>query len=513
MADTRVLNTIFRKGASFGTGAFGGTLLQLVFGIWLIRLIDPEDLGFISTCLTIIGICLSVGHFGFMLGIPRMTAKGEKTTGKRYLGRIVGTSTGILLLSSTGIVLLLLFAANGLSRLWSRPELAGYLKMVVFILPAMLLKNNLLAVCRGIQITRIKIIFQDLLLNIIKIAVLFLLSFFSIDAFHILGLHLVSEWLVVLLLFGYFVKNDIGIKSIEFNAILGKKLLVFSFPLLGVELLTLITKWIPILTIGWFHDIREIGYYNAPFRIMMALELPLQAMAFIYLPAVTLLFESDRRPAVNDLYKSVTKWIVILSLPISCIFILDAPFVTTWLFGEKYALSAPLLRIIAIGYTIHNLLGLNGTTMIAAGDTKITFRATALGVVTGVLLCFLLIPAFKAMGAAIAISAATTITNVYISWYLYIRYRIHPFDAHYLKPAMVIVGISCFLLMSPCGYFFLSVPSKLMIYGTIAFLSFGSLFFTRSISSEDMALLKGIEKRMHGNTVFMDKLCQFSKAR
>jgi O-antigen/teichoic acid export membrane protein len=177
------------------------------------------------------------------------------------------------------------------------------------------------------------------------------------------------------------------------------------------------------------------------------------------------------------------------------------------LFGEKYLMSANVLRVLAVGYSIQTLFGPNGLTLVSTGRTKEVFVSTVLGALGTVVACILLVPEHGALGAAIGTSVALALSNLARSLFLFYRHGIHALSLEFIKPVSFTIAFGLFAygalsMLRPVGHPLPYVACLLLMFP----LSLSSPFFTKSITPEDMATLKSVETRIHRKTLFSDRI-------
>jgi O-antigen/teichoic acid export membrane protein len=91
-------------------------------------------------------------------------------------------------------------------------------------------------------------------------------------------------------------------------------------------------------------------------------------------------------------------------------FALAAP-VTNILFGARYADSASVLAVLAIGYYVQAALGFNGTTLMVFGAVRTLVILNVVAVVVNVGANLLAVPPLGALGAAIATASTLVVHN------------------------------------------------------------------------------------------------------
>ena len=106
-----------------------------------------------------------------------------------------------------------------------------------------------------------------------------------------------------------------------------------------------------------------------------------------------------------------------------------------------------------------------------------------------------LIPAFGAVGAAIASAASFAIVEVMMTVKLYTAYRIHPFTRTYSRLTILsILVISIFYVIKNL---FDATFCMMLIVFSLFLLVYGlSILFTRTFDEEDMIIMMAMEKRL-----------------
>ncbi|MDH5633354.1 MAG: oligosaccharide flippase family protein [Gammaproteobacteria bacterium] len=85
------------------------------------------------------------------------------------------------------------------------------------------------------------------------------------------------------------------------------------------------------------------------------------------------------------------------------------------LFGPEYQEAANVLRIVVLGQLINAMAGSCGITLNAGGYQSITLLGVIVALIVNSILCWLLIPHWQALGAAVALSASLLVWNVMLA--------------------------------------------------------------------------------------------------
>ena len=74
--------------------------------------------------------------------------------------------------------------------------------------------------------------------------------------------------------------------------------------------------------------------------------------ALLFTPLAARLFARGDRAGIRELYWRTAAWMAVFSFPVFALTFVCAHELTVALFGERYASSAPVLALLALGYAI-----------------------------------------------------------------------------------------------------------------------------------------------------------------
>lgn len=500
------LKRVARGGALVSVGTLSATILQFVIGIVVIRLIVRDEFGLISLAYIMVGILVTLASLGFGSGVPRFLARYREQGKNSLVSGVAGTALLMSLCISILFALLLYFWANAIAVGFGKPGVQPVLEAFALMIPPLAVMRVLTAIFRGVENARAKALFQDVLLNLSRMLLLLPVVVLEYGFREILWVYVGSVWITFILYLFYAYSNLVRRIPLCFNREVGMELVRFSLPLLGISIMGNLMGWAGTLSLGYLQSADEVALFNAPLRLANIIPIPLVAMVFLYLPVATRLIERRAPEDLRGLYMSTTKWVFLITLPLLLYFLMDAEFVVERLFGDQYREAAGVLQVLVVGFSIHNLLGPNGTTLIAYGDARTVFLGTVLAGISAAVLCLLLVPHYGALGAALGTAMAKTISNIYISIALYRASGIHPFSKHYLKPVLFTLstGLLVYTLLglTPAS----SSLSHLLLFLLIGLLAMAAPLVTRSMSGADLEILGAIERRLWGKTLMTDRI-------
>jgi O-antigen/teichoic acid export membrane protein len=251
--------------------------------------------------------------------------------------------------------------------------------------------------------------------------------------------------------------------------------------------------------LGGLKSSGEVGFYSAAHPLAQFISTPLVAMLFIYLPIAAGLFGKGAVAELRRNFPILTKWICSATLPLFLVLFIFPEIVLEFLFGVVYIPASTALRILSLGFIINNFLGPNGATLLAMGKSYFIMAVTLATALLNITLNFILIPTHGIEGAAIASVAAITSINILKCYKLYSLGTIQPLSKNLMKPLFISVAL-VFLFQYILGMFITvawwMLPIFLILYYLIYVLS---ALFSRSFSSEDIAMVHAVEQKTKVN--------------
>ena len=501
-----ITKSLVKVGKSTGIiliGSILGVVFNLIRALIVVFFYTPEEYGLFNLYFTILTIFTVIGSVGLSEGIQRnlsyFIGKKEKKLARSVViwGLIMGTIGGIV----SGAILFL-FSNSIAGLLTNDPRLIYYFKVASIALPFNILTTLFISIFRGFQRTKEIVFFQQIIINILILVPIVFISIFYLpfqNIIHSVSLAIVMNFLIFLIYSLYSLNKKKKLEYIgntKLNLNIGKKLFIFSFPILFVMIMNNIIEWGDTIIIGYYLPESSIAFYQASIMMCRLISTTLTATIVIYTPLVTALYAQNRFEINKKIYVIVTKWLCFSTLPITLIFFLYSKELIIFLFGVNYIKAVIPLQILSIAYFYNNLMGPNGATLTAYGKTKSLMYATGIAGLLNITLNIILIPFFDIIGAAVATSFSIFIVNLIRTLILKKISGIHPIAPEIIKPTSLSILLSLILYF----IFRLIIPISLflIIISTISFyfIFFLSLILTRSISREDIKIILIFERKL-----------------
>ena len=193
----------------------------------------------------------------------------------------------------------------------------------------------------------------------------------------------------------------------------GRGLYLFAVPLLATDVVIALESNLSIIVLQAFHGPEAVARLQAIVPLAALMFVVVESFKLLFLPVATRLHSRNDTAALADLYWRSVLWLGLLSFPVFVSLVLYAEPITTLLFGDRYAASAPLLIVMACLKYLAGIAGLNYYSLMALGRGGEILTANFIAVLSTLALNLILVPLYGAMGAAIAFPAALVLHNLY----------------------------------------------------------------------------------------------------
>lgn len=229
-----------------------------------------------------------------------------------------------------------------------------------------------------------------------------------------------------------------------------REVLGFTFPLLTTDLTYAAMSTLSVVLLGHAWGTTGVASLTAVLPAARMNELVMNTFGILYVPLAARMFAGKDRLGINALYWRTSMWIAIFTFPVFALTFALAQPLTVILFGERYAASAPVLALLALGYYFNAALGFNGLTLKVFGLVRTIVLINLATIASSVLLSVLLIPRMGAFGAAIAITGALVVHNILKQVGLKLGTGVRLFEPRYLRAyaGVAVSALGLFLVTS-----------------------------------------------------------------
>ncbi len=487
------------KGTAFViAGMAASHALWFVARLLIVNNLSKENLGIYSLVVAIVSIVAPLASLGLWEGSTRYISiflGQDRTEDAGYVQR---SSLRIGAITGAGACAVIVLLSGVLSRyVFYKPELSVPLMVMSLYIPAYVIAYIVSAVVRGYGDISPKVYFMDVGQPFFFLVLLCVILLFGLPFINIVSAYAFSMVVTfaIVALYGYR-KTGIGPFGFGESGSYVGELLRFSVPVLSLDIMFLMFRWVDTLMLGRYGTAEEVGVYSVSVSLAAFLTLPLFALDTVYMPVAGELFAKDRLSDLARTYQVLTKWIFSVTLPVFFILFFFPEMTITFLFGERFTDSAVPLRILSIGFLFNAFLGTNTMLLLVMGLSKAVMKVAAFGTALNIILNYILIKhvGLGMSGAALASMGSFLAIGLGYSYVLYRTNGLHPFADGYLKPVMgsALIGVAIYVAAKSLPLYSWMLPVYLVLYvcGYVA-----SLFLTHSVDAEDIFLFGEILKR------------------
>jgi O-antigen/teichoic acid export membrane protein len=421
----RDLITVSRGAATSLLGTVLGTVTGLVVTMMLTRTLGAAGYGSIVLALSIAVLIESVGNVGLSNGSARMMAmaraEGDEARALRLLkaSLLAGVATG-----AVGIAVMLGVAGSGVM---GDGDASIVLAISAPLVVVTALRAAIYGALRAYRDLRSVLVLSVVvpITDVVVVGALVSIGVRDIRAYAA-GFVVVacSELVIAAKLLS--ARRTIG-RLLDTTRLDLRLLLAFSVPLVITQIFYFSIRSVDVLLLGLVRSPEAAGLYSPVMRLAESATKVLSAFPLLFVPIATAYVARQRTAELRDLYVSITKWAYLIGFPLILVMVVSPGPVLGMLFGERYEDLGTVARILALGYWVVLVTGLNGVTLSAIGAIKDMAIASAVGLGLTLGMGFVLVRLFGPEGAAATNTIAYTFANVAFSVLLFRRMRVTPF--------------------------------------------------------------------------------------
>ncbi|MEZ5014528.1 MAG: flippase [Chitinophagales bacterium] len=207
-----------------------------------------------------------------------------------------------------------------------------------------------------------------------------------------------------------------------------KEILHVSLPMLSAKYLTTLYTWVDTLILAAFVIDTDVSTYNVASRVTAFATLPLIAINNISSSKFAEAYGEGDTKYLKKTVRISSRLIFWTCMPIMLAFLL-VPKLFLFIFGQEVLTERAILafHIINIGQIVNFMTGPVTVFLNMTGRQKVSQLYSAITMVVSIALCFLLIPEFGLLGAAIATAASRTVLNLGCALHVYFTTGISTF--------------------------------------------------------------------------------------
>jgi O-antigen/teichoic acid export membrane protein len=394
---------IFKKGGHTFFFRIFGMIFNFVITLYITNIYGSSSYGLFALSLTILQLMVMFFSFGIPAAFISFT--GAFSSIDLNKGLLIKSYKIIFLLSIIPIVLLY-FNANHIAGFFNKLPLTNFLKVaflsLIFLVFHEINSNYFLSIKKFFWFGIVYFIIPNILF---LISILFF-KFNNFPDYFIIFSYSLSIFITVIISLFLIFRN----KKYLTVTIKSKEILMRSLPMMASGFFLVLLNWTDVLMLGKYETERNIGVYNAAFKIGYLTLFFVMSMGSIIIADISEHFNNKNFKALHFTIKKATQITAVLTLPLA-IFILVFSEYLLGLFGAEFIEGKTALIFITIG-ALYNAMTGNVDQLLNMTGHQITVRNIMFaGFVINVFLNLFLIPLYGINGAALSSLIVNIIVN------------------------------------------------------------------------------------------------------
>jgi O-antigen/teichoic acid export membrane protein len=504
----RELIAVAAKGGVIGlAGMLCGRLLMLSFQVIVSRLYGPGYFGMFITGLLLLQLSEIIAGLGLQKGGMRFLAIACEKKDIAAIRNVLFAASVFPMAASVAMGALLYFFAPFLADTCFRDAaMTDVIRLFSFSTPFFTLLRFSSELSRAFKTVKYSVMIEDIGFPFLQVAVFVALQCIRPGFPTVIHSFIISAALCSILMHykmrrqvkRFLMRFDLGVlREARLSSRNWREILIYSLPIMPMGLLLIANHFADILMLNVFMSSGSVGVYAAASKWTLFFVMLMQPVLVIFGPLIASQYGVNRRRQVRVLYKTASRWLFLLSLPIFIfIFLGSGPLMS--LFGKDFAGTGPkIVMILIIGSLFNSVRGVAGLLLSMVGLQRIELLLVTCALLLNVFLNILLIPAYGCMGAAWATTASIICLDTVRMAVVWKYYQVWPFSARFIIPSVAAVMASVFGLMLGRGL----SSSWLSVCAVSALAAFAVLVvsavagFSRSDRRMAMGLINRFKKR------------------
>ncbi len=454
------------RGAGISTAGQGaGRVLGYATQSALARGLGRESFGLYTLGVAVVTAAQIISQFGLDNGVVRYVAhyraQGDTARVRGTILQAVGLTFAFSLVEAVAIF----FGAGTIAGFFD-PDLEPVVRAFAFAVPFFALMSIICWATQGFQTVTYATYTQQILRPLIYLLLVIGVYFVGASLVGVVAAYVISMALGVLI--GLFFLRRLFPPLLNFRTrpkFETRALFGVSVPMSVSRATQYANNWTAILVLGIFQPAGVVGLFQAAFRTATFATLVRFAFNGIFSPIISNLHAQENTEDLGRLYKDVTRWTFTGAFAIFLLIVLLTSEILTVFGGKEYAAGATALIIVAFAQLFSTSVGPANRMLAMTDNQTVLMIITTIGALTGVAVCFALIPDFGMIGAAIGAAAAILTENTATLIFVRRRLGFWPYNLVFWKP------LAAGLLAAALAYavkVLLALPGLLLTVGAVA---------------------------------------------
>ncbi len=492
--------------AIIGTGSIIGNLLKYINNLLIQRGFGAGPYGLYALGMSTVTLAISIFNLGLDDAMVRYVSIYRGRNQANLLRGLTLFCTALAGVAGILGTLLVIFFAPFLVAIRHAPSMLSILVLMAPLVALSSMQNIWTGGMQGFKAFKWRILVQRLVVPGTLTILLIFVLLFSKDLATVVLVTLVSALIGVLFNLFFFLRLMSQTKYTGKEEYQLREWISFAFPNFLTSILDTVLEAVDTILLAFLVvSIVAVGQYAAAIRYSTFIALPLQSLNVMFAPTIAELHHKGEKEKLEVMFKVVTNWVIIFSLPICLIAILfSRPLLG--ISGDSFLAAWPLLVVLAVGSMVNAGTGSVGYILLMTGHQKLSFINSLTAVIINVVLGIFLTKLYGALGTAIATGLALAIVNLMRLVQVRVLLKIHPYRWDTLKPLGA--GLISSLLIGALLYFLnltqislrishFNFSSELLLIPVLLVI-YVSLLMMFKFSPEDKIVIDKLRKKLRG---------------
>jgi O-antigen/teichoic acid export membrane protein len=411
-------------------GSVLGGGLGFVFAVAMARLLSQREFGLLILAINLLTAGAAVTVAGADYAAIRHVAAARTPGAKR--GAMVAPIRLVMTLNVCVAATVAVFAGPISRDLLGQPDLTRVLRAAALVLPLTVLAQMFSACLSGLEYAR-----GELVRKVVEQGGRIALGVLTLSlGFGLVGatLGMAGAAAAAAVVVGYVLWRSLPRGgTTDTTSTSARVVFAFAWPQAVANMATQLWVVAAVVILSRSADARTVGLFGAAFAISQLPLLVYNAFTYRFSPAIARLWDRGENEALDELLKSVTRWVAIFALPLYAIAIaLPGPLLQ--IFGSKYRPAALALAIMTIATLLNALAGPVERALIMTGRVKLEMGTNVIATVLVVGIAAVLTPRYGLVGAAVSFLLYTVVRNVAKTYLLFRTIRMTALSRSLLRP-------------------------------------------------------------------------------
>jgi O-antigen/teichoic acid export membrane protein len=410
-------------------GSVLGGGLGFVYGVVMARLLDQGDFGLLILAVNLLIAGAAVTIAGADYAAIRHIAAARTAGAKR--GAMVAPLRLVMILNLCVAIVVAVFAEPISRDLLGQPDFTKVLRAAALTLPLTVLAQMFSACLSGLEHARgelvRKVVEQGgrILLGVLVIAV----------GFGVVGatLSMAAAAAAAAVAVGYTLWRSLPRGGVTDRTSGARVVFAFAWPQAVANVATQLWVVAALVILTRSTNARTVALFGAAFAISQLPLLVYNAFTYRFSPAIARLWDRGEKGALDELLKSVTRWVAMFAVPLYAVAIaLPGPLLQ--IYGPNYRSAATALTLMTIATLLNALAGPVERALIMTGLVRLEMATNVVATILVVGVALVLIPSYGLVGAAISVLLYTVVRNIAKTYLLYSKVRMTTLSVSLLRP-------------------------------------------------------------------------------